>query len=115
MMAARESSATLGLKLVADVGRFVWRLFRSPRVPLRVKVLLAGLGAYLASPVDIIPDGLPVIGYLDDAFIAAAALGLVAKWIPKDVISELWESDVSFDDALAALRLSVKRLRRGKK
>lgn len=109
------SAAKLTLALVADAAKFVWRLFRSPTVPARVKVLLIGLGLYLASPIDIVPDMIPGLGYLDDAIIAAAALGLAAKWLPRDVVDELWEGEVAFDEALKLLQGAVKKLRGRKK
>lgn len=109
---AEAGGAGPGLRLLADTGRFAYRLFRSPRVPLATKLLLGGLGVYLVSPVDIIPDFVPVLGALDDAVIAAAVLGLAVKSLPREVIHELWESDVRFEDAVAALRESVGGLRR---
>jgi uncharacterized membrane protein YkvA (DUF1232 family) len=114
-----ESSAKqagrLSLTLVGDVAKFVFRLFRSPKVPKRVKFLLVGLGVYLASPLDIVPDAVPVLGYVDDAFIAAAALGLAARWLPRDVVDELWEGEVAFDEALKLLQGAVRNIMRRKR
>ena len=87
----------------------------SPKVPKRVKFLLVGLGVYLASPLDIVPDAIPVLGYLDDAFVAAAALGLAARWLPRDVVDELWEGEVAFDEALKLLQGAVRNIMRRKK
>lgn len=106
----------LTFSLVTDVAQFAWRLFRSPRVPVASKAVLAGLAVYLVSPIDIIPDGIPVLGLMDDAVIAATVLGMAVKWIPDDVIAELWQSDVSFDEAVGILKRSVRSVtRRGKR
>ncbi len=56
--------------------RLAWRLGWSPRVPLRARAPLLVLLVYLAIPLDIIPDFIPVIGQLDDILIA----GIAAWW-----------------------------------
>ncbi|MEI6914149.1 MAG: DUF1232 domain-containing protein, partial [Armatimonadota bacterium] len=114
-MLSGKDKSKLSFNLIADVAKFVWRLFRSPHVPMRVKILLFGLGVYIACPIDIIPDGIPVLGQLDDVFIAVAALSLAAKWIPKPVIDELWESEITFDEAISSLKGVVKRKVRNKR
>ena len=66
------------------------RLLRDPRVPRRAKVALVLVVPYLASPVDLIPDFIPVLGQLDDAVLVAAAVGYVARSAGREVIEELW-------------------------
>jgi uncharacterized membrane protein YkvA (DUF1232 family) len=66
------------------------RLLRDPRVPFRAKVLLALTIPYLASPIDLIPDFIPVLGQIDDAFIFAFALRYVTRRAGPEVVSELW-------------------------
>jgi uncharacterized membrane protein YkvA (DUF1232 family) len=66
------------------------RLLRDPRVPRRAKVALALVIPYLASPVDLIPDFIPVVGQLDDALLVAAVFSYVARSAGRDVIEELW-------------------------
>src|SRR5438128_1718116 len=66
------------------------RLLRDPRVPRRAKVALWLLVPYLASPIDLIPDFLPVIGHLDDALLVAAALGYVVRCAGRGVVEEQW-------------------------
>jgi uncharacterized membrane protein YkvA (DUF1232 family) len=64
------------------------RLARDPRVPLRVRLIPPVVAVYLASPLDIIPDFIPVIGQLDDLLVLAIGAGLMAKFTPAHVLSE---------------------------
>jgi uncharacterized membrane protein YkvA (DUF1232 family) len=66
------------------------RLLRDPRVPRRAKVTLGLALPYLAMPLDLIPDFIPVIGQLDDALVVAAVFGYVARRAGRDVVEELW-------------------------
>ncbi|RLT34633.1 MAG: DUF1232 domain-containing protein [Chloroflexi bacterium] len=68
--------------------RGVWALGRDPRVPLLVRLLPVPLLIYLASPIDLIPDFIPVIGQLDDLLVVAGALWLVLRYTPPEVIAE---------------------------
>jgi uncharacterized membrane protein YkvA (DUF1232 family) len=54
--------------------RLAWRLASSPRVPLRARLPLLALIAYLAMPLDIVPDFIPVLGQLDDVLVAGIAV-----------------------------------------
>lgn len=58
---------------------------RDPRVPWYVKALTAGLVAYALSPIDLIPDFIPVLGYLDDLVVIPLGVLLMRRWIPADV------------------------------
>lgn len=62
---------------------------RDPRVPRLAKVLAAVTVAYAVSPIDLIPDFIPVIGYLDDAILLPLAVWLTLRLIPKPVMAEL--------------------------
>jgi uncharacterized membrane protein YkvA (DUF1232 family) len=61
---------------------------RDPRVPLQAKVLAWLLIGYAISPIDFIPDFIPVIGQLDDLIIIPAGVAVVLKMIPKQVMDE---------------------------
>jgi len=65
-----------------------WRLWRDPRVPLRARLILPAAALYLAMPIDIIPDFIPVLGQLDDVLVVVLALGLFLRLTPRDVMSE---------------------------
>ncbi len=62
--------------------------YRDRRVPWYAKVLLVVVIAYALSPIDLIPDFIPVIGYLDDLLIVPAGIYLALKMIPKPLMDE---------------------------
>jgi uncharacterized membrane protein YkvA (DUF1232 family) len=89
---AREGAAELkaiGLDLVRLPGR-LRALSKDERIPRRVRWMLIGLAIYVASPIDPIPDFLPVIGHLDELIIVPFALRAIRRRIPDDV----WEEHV---------------------
>jgi uncharacterized membrane protein YkvA (DUF1232 family) len=61
---------------------------RDPRVPWYAKALALAVAAYAASPIDLIPDFIPVIGYLDDLIIVPLGIALVIRLIPSEIMSE---------------------------
>lgn len=78
------------LRLVPDVARLVRALLSSGDTPRSVKVVLAGLLAYLLSPIDIVPDFLPVIGSLDDLIVGAIVLRWASRRIGADTLHAHW-------------------------
>jgi uncharacterized membrane protein YkvA (DUF1232 family) len=66
------------------------RLLGDPRVPRSRKALLAAMVAYLALPVDLVPDVIPVAGQLDDAILAALVLRAVLRGAGREVLREHW-------------------------
>jgi uncharacterized membrane protein YkvA (DUF1232 family) len=61
---------------------------RDPRVPWTVKLLAIAVAGYALSPIDLIPDFIPVLGYLDDLIIVPLGIWLVIALIPEDVMRE---------------------------
>jgi uncharacterized membrane protein YkvA (DUF1232 family) len=61
---------------------------RDPRVPWYAKALMAMTIGYAMSPIDLIPDFIPVIGQIDDLIIVPAGISLAIKMIPRNVIEE---------------------------
>lgn len=61
---------------------------RDPRVPWFAKALAALVAAYALSPIDLIPDFIPVLGYLDDALIVPLGILAVIRLIPAEVFAE---------------------------
>jgi uncharacterized membrane protein YkvA (DUF1232 family) len=66
----------------------VWIAARDPRVPWYAKALAFAVAAYALSPIDLIPDFIPVLGYLDDLIIVPLGLLLVIRLIPPDLMVE---------------------------
>lgn len=85
------------LRFLPDVARLLFALARDPRVPWYAKAAAVGAAAYVASPVDLVPDALPVLGQLDDAWLVAKALRFLLREAGQDVLVELWSgSDEGF-------------------
>lgn len=65
--------------------------YRDPRVPLYAKVFAAVVVAYAFTPIDLIPDFIPIFGYLDDLILVPLGITLALKMIPPDVMAECRE------------------------
>jgi uncharacterized membrane protein YkvA (DUF1232 family) len=102
LLLARPRGARLAdaLRLLPDVLRLLARLARDPALPRAVRVRLWLLLAYLASPIDLIPDLVPVLGHLDDAIVAVIALRAVVRRAGPEAIRRHWPGS---PDGLAAL------------
>jgi uncharacterized membrane protein YkvA (DUF1232 family) len=79
--------------------RLAWRLLADRRVPLLARAVLPAVVLYLAMPLDIVPDFIPVVGYLDDVLIILGAAWLFLRLVPAAVL----------DDHLAALEMEAGR------
>jgi uncharacterized membrane protein YkvA (DUF1232 family) len=66
----------------------LWLAARDPRVPWYAKAMAGAVAAYALSPVDLIPDFIPVLGYLDDLVIVPAGIILAVRMIPGPLMSE---------------------------
>ncbi len=66
--------------------KFVWRMLRDPAVPLRAKAVLPFVLAYVASPIDLIPDFIPVVGQLDDLLVVLMGFGLFLWLTPRHIV-----------------------------
>ena len=75
---------TLRLPLAHRI-RLAWRLARSPQVPLRARVPLLALLVYLAMPLDVVPDFIPVLGQLDDVLLTGLAVWWFLRTCPPAV------------------------------
>jgi len=71
----------------------VRRLLGDPRVPRRVKIAVGIAFIWVVSPIDLIPEFLPVIGPLDDVVVVALALRYAACQIPRSVLLEAWPAN----------------------
>jgi uncharacterized membrane protein YkvA (DUF1232 family) len=66
----------------------VYLAARDPRTPCYVKALALAVAAYALSPIDLIPDFIPVLGYVDDLLIVPLGIALVIRLIPAEVMVE---------------------------
>jgi uncharacterized membrane protein YkvA (DUF1232 family) len=71
----------------------VRRLRNDPRVPHRAKVAILLAGLWLLSPIDLLPEFLPIIGPLDDVLVVALALRYAARRVPREVLLEAWPGE----------------------
>lgn len=102
LMLARPRGALLAeaLRLLPDVLRLIRRLAADPGLPRGVRIRLGALLVYLASPVDLIPDFMPVLGYADDAIIVTAVLRSVVRRAGAGAVRAHWPGT---DDGFAVL------------
>ncbi len=88
------------LRVLPDVLRLVRRLAADQTLPRGVRVRLGLLLAYLAFPIDLIPDFIPILGYADDAIIVTAVLRSVTRRAGLDAVRTHWPGT---DDGFAAV------------
>lgn len=89
------------LRILPDLIRLLRRLAADRTLPRGVRVRLGLLLAYLAVPIDLIPDFIPVLGYADDAILVTAVLRSVVRKAGTDAVRRHWPGT---DDGFAALR-----------
>jgi uncharacterized membrane protein YkvA (DUF1232 family) len=107
--AGHGTEASALARFVPDCVVLVRRLLGDPRVPVESKLLLGLLVVYLVSPIDLIPDFIPVAGQLDDAILLALALRHLVHRSGTRIVAEHWPGPV--DTLNAVLLLSGARVR----
>ena len=78
------------LRALPDLVRLIARLVGDPLLPRAAKVALAAAMVYLASPIDLIPDFIPVLGYLDDVLLAAVLVDGLLNWVDRGLVLKYW-------------------------
>jgi uncharacterized membrane protein YkvA (DUF1232 family) len=78
---------------IPDCLTTVRRLRADPRVPRKAKIAIVFAGVWLASPIDLIPEFLPVIGPLDDIVVVALALRYAGRQVPREVLLAAWPGE----------------------
>ena len=76
--------------LKTEIYAIYWA-YKDPRVPWYARIFAVCVVGYAFSPIDLIPDPIPVIGYLDDLILVPLGIFLVLKMIPKEVMAECRE------------------------
>lgn len=88
MAANRATRAVWLLFQLPNLLRLYWRLLADRRVPLWPKAVLVGSLVYVASPIDFVPDLMPVVGQLDDLTLLVLVGRAFLWWCPADVVAE---------------------------
>ncbi len=83
-----ERIGDLGHRLAVEA-HTAWLAARDPRVPMLARFLAVAVAAYALSPIDLIPDFIPILGWLDDLLIVPLGLLVVRRLIPDDLWAEL--------------------------
>lgn len=97
-------------RLVPAIGQLAAALYRDERIPSRVKISLAALLAYLASPVDLIPDFIPLLGLLDDVILVAVVLDGLLNQVDRQLVLQHWKSDEASLEIAARTARSLSRI-----
>lgn len=87
---ARRTLGRLDLGVLERL-RLGWRLLRDPRIPSWPKLLVPLAAIYVISPIDALPDLIPILGWADDASVIGLILAVIAmlvRWSPQDVVAE---------------------------
>lgn len=85
----------------------LWLAARDSRVPWYVKIVALAVAAYALSPIDLIPDFIPIVGYLDDLIIVPLGIMIVVRMIPPELMQEFRS------EAMAARNRPVSRVAAG--
>jgi uncharacterized membrane protein YkvA (DUF1232 family) len=102
--APSRASALDVVRLLPDLLRMTAGLARDARTPRSCKLALGGLAVWLASPIDLIPEFVPVIGPLDDIVVTAIVLRWVGRRVGVDALRAHWHgSDEGFGLVLRLL------------
>jgi len=93
------------LLVLPRLARMIASLLVDREVPRGAKLVLAAAAVYLASPVDLIPDFIPFIGYLDDLLVAAIVIDGLLNYLDRGLLLRYWPgSAASLDSAAAVAR-----------
>jgi uncharacterized membrane protein YkvA (DUF1232 family) len=105
LLAARpsENVVTESLRLLPDLVRLVTRLAKDGTLPRGVRIRLALLLAYLACPIDLVPDFVPVLGYADDVIAVLLTLRSVIHIVGEDPLRKHWPGTPAGLDAIIKL------------
>lgn len=104
---ARPGEAVLrdGLRLLPDILGLLARLVRDPTLPRGIRVRLWLLVGYLALPIDLVPDFLPVVGHADDVIVVVLVLRSVVRRAGPEALDRHWRGTA---EGLAAVRRVVR-------
>jgi uncharacterized membrane protein YkvA (DUF1232 family) len=107
IIAGRRVAARQLANLLPDLAALLRGLAGDPRVSRRSKLLLGAAAVYVVSPVDLLPEFIPLLGPLDDVIVVALVLRHVARKAGPRILADHWRGDPAILDlAIRALRLN---------
>ena len=83
-----------GLLLVPNLAKLLFRLLRDKRVPAKRRLRMTLAGAYVAFPIDLVPDAIPFLGTVDDLLVLAFAVDYLLRVSPPEVVDEHWDGSI---------------------
>jgi uncharacterized membrane protein YkvA (DUF1232 family) len=89
------------LRALPDLIRLITRLVGDPVLPRAAKIALGAAALYLLSPVDLVPDFIPLVGYIDDVLLAAVLLDGILNWVDRGLVLKYWPGNPASLDTLA--------------
>jgi len=89
------------LRAVPDVARLIARLVGDPVLPRGVKIALAAAAVYLLSPLDLLPDVVPILGYLDDALLLSVVVDGIVNHVDRGLVLKYWPGTPASLDTLS--------------
>jgi uncharacterized membrane protein YkvA (DUF1232 family) len=92
-MADKETSTRELVFALPDIAKLLWHVVRDKRVSPLVRGGLVGVAAYLALPVDIVPDWIPVLGQLDDVMLLTLGVRTLLRRVPEKILREHWSGE----------------------
>lgn len=94
------------LRALPDIARLIARLVRDPVLPRAAKIALIAAAVYLASPLDLIPDFIPFLGFFDDVVLAAVLVDGILNHVDRALVLKYWPGgEASLDRVARAARL----------
>jgi uncharacterized membrane protein YkvA (DUF1232 family) len=110
ILSGRRVEAKQLARLLPDLASLLRGLLRDPRVPRGSKVLVGFAIVWVVSPIDLLPEFLPVIGPMDDVIVVALVLRHLVKRAGSEIVREHWRGDpVMLERALLSLRVARER------
>jgi uncharacterized membrane protein YkvA (DUF1232 family) len=89
------------LRALPDLARLIAGLLGDPRLTRSAKIALAAAAVYLASPIDLVPDFIPFLGYLDDVLLAAVLVDGILNYVDRGLVLKYWPGSAASLETLA--------------
>jgi uncharacterized membrane protein YkvA (DUF1232 family) len=89
------------LRALPSLVRMIGQLVTDPMLPRAAKIALGAAMVYLASPIDVIPDFIPLLGYLDDLLLAALLVDGILNWVDRGLVLKYWPGTADSLERLA--------------